>query len=159
MNLTQNTQEIEKMLDNEFASLQQNIINTHEQAGQVATGKTRSALEHSVSGLSGILLGAPWTFTLERGRGPAKSGNSQGAFLENLKQWIVAKGIPYNDNEDLERLAKFFKWYINKFGTNLWRKGGRQDIFTPAIKEFSNNVANGVANIYVDEVTNNLTFR
>ncbi|MDR1197746.1 MAG: hypothetical protein LBK94_01865, partial [Prevotellaceae bacterium] len=154
--LIETTEQISRMLDSELARLQQGIITAHEQAGQVATGRTKAMLEHNVSGMSGVLLGAPWTFTLERGRGPAHGGNSKGAFLENLKQWIVAKGIPYKDNADLERLANFFRWHINKFGTRLWQSGGRQDIFTPAINEFSDNVANGVASIYVEEIISNL---
>ena len=156
MNLTQTTDEIEKMLNTELATLQQNIITAHEQAGQVATGKTKQALEHNVSGFSGVLLGAPWTFTLERGRGPARGESSNGAFLKALKEWIVAKGLTFTDEKDLHRLANFLRWRINKFGTTLFQRGGRQDIFTPAIQEFGDNVAKGVGNIYVEEIISTL---
>jgi hypothetical protein len=144
---------ITQLLDTGLSKLKRDIIRNMEQSGQSATGTTAKALEHSVSRFHGMLEGAPWTFTLEKGRGSAKRNTGQKAeFVENLKRWIAAKGIPVSSQEDLERLANFFRWYINKFGTKLFREGGRKDIFTPAINEFSDNLAENLSSLYVEEI-------
>ena len=134
-----NAQEI---IQTEFNALRTDIINRMTSAGQMATGRTaRKFTVENVSDSHGELWGAMWTFSLEKGRGPAKGkGNSSGDFVANLKLWIVAKGIQVKDEKDLDRLAKFFAWYINKFGTGLFRRGGRTDIYTPAIDQFMKNI-------------------
>jgi hypothetical protein len=150
--LTKSTEDIEKMLDSELILLKENIIKAHEQAGQKTTGRTVAMLEEHVLGMSGELLGAPWTFTLERGRGAAQGGSSNGAFLQALKEWIVAKGLEFKDEKDLHRLANFLRWRINTVGTRLFQSGGRKDIFTPAIEEFGNNITEKVGSIYSEEI-------
>ena len=95
--------------------------------------------------------------TLEKGRGSAKgkgSGNSD--FLQNLKEWIVARNISYKDEKDLERLAKFLKWYINKNGTKLFRSGKTQDIFTTPIKDFTERISLRISSFYEKDIQNNI---
>ena len=157
MSISNIDNEVTKLLDDGLSKLKEDIIANIERAGKSATGTTVKALEHSVSGFRGMLEGAPWTFTLERGRGKAKRNTGQKKeFIEGLKRWIVARGIPVNSQEDLERLAKFFRWYINEHGTKLFREKGRKDIFTPPINEFTDSLSENLSNLYVEEIISTL---
>lgn len=133
----------DEIIRTELEALKTSIINRSRAAGQRATGKTEALFEvKGVTDEHGEFWGALWTYTLEKGRAPSsgKGTSSGGDFVKNLKEWIVVRGIPYKDERDLERLAKFFAWYVNKFGTKLYKAGGRTDIYTPPIEQFLKNV-------------------
>ena len=150
---------VSDILNQEFETLLSDVVARHEQAGQVATGKTRASFSHSLTGAqSGVFEGAFYSGALERGRGPARGGGGGNSdFLDNLKQWIVAKGLNYGGNEKgLERLAKFFRWYINKNGTKLFRSGQTEDILSTPINDFSERVSNRVGALFANEITNDI---
>jgi len=150
--------EIPKILNEEFASLEYEIKQRHIQAGQNVTGHTLSLYSYTVNGFHGYLEGAAYVGTLERGRGPAKGGNSNNTdFLDNLKQWIVSRGLDYGDSpEGLERLAKFLKWYINKNGNKLFRSGQTEDIFSTPINDFIERVSTRLSDLYLLDIDNKI---
>lgn len=149
---------IPDILNEEFARLEADIKQRHNQAGQNVTGKTLSAYSYTVNGFHGYLEGAAYVGTLERGRGPAKRGGiGNSDFLDNLKQWIQARGLDYGDSpEGLERLAKFLKWYINKNGNKLFRSGQHEDILTTPINEFIDRVFKRVSEVFMLDVENKI---
>ena len=134
---------VKDILKDELGRLQSDIIKRHEQSGQVATGRTKASFSNYLtSENSGVLEGAMYAGTLERGRGAAKGkGSGQSNFLQNLKEWIVVRGLEYKDEADLERLAKFLKWWINKNGTKLFSSGKTIDIFTTPLNEFTERLS------------------
>lgn len=150
--------DIEEILKEELGFLENDITKRIKDSGQVATGKTIQSFEHYLSAKNkGELSGAMYSGTLERGRGPATgkgSGNSD--FLANLKEWIQVRGLQYKDEADLERLAKFLKWWINKNGTKLFRSGKTIDIFTTPISDFTSRLSERISNAYTEDIENDI---
>ncbi len=146
---------VSDLLYNELQQLRQDIVSGLEQAGKTATGSTAAAIQVVVNGEGAQLQAPSHLLTLENGRGPARGSSSdKQQFINNLKTWIVAKGISYKDENDLQRLAGFFRWYINKFGTKQYRQGQQYDIITPAIERFKEKVNSKIADLHSAEVAN-----
>lgn len=146
---------INQLLENEINLFRQDIVTTLQQAGKTATGHTTNAIQTSTRDKHATLEAPSYLFTLENGRGPARGSNSsKQQFIENLKEWIVAKGISYKDENDLQRLAGFFRWYINKFGTKQFRQGSRQDIITSAIDKLTQSVNEKIPKVYTNGLAN-----
>ncbi len=147
------TEQVNGVLRSELVQLRQSIIGRLEQAGKTATGATAAAIQVLEGGDGPYLQLPSYIFTLESGRAPASNGSGdKQRFIDNLKAWIVAKGISYKDEADLQRLAGFFRWYINKFGTKQYRQGGRNDIITSALERFKESVGGKVAEVYAKEL-------
>jgi hypothetical protein len=100
--------------------------------GQVATGDTIAALQKESTPTSLIVKGAPYIMALETGRKPRESTQNSG-LASKLERWIVAKGV--NIRRSVEEDARSLAWFINKFGTKLFREGGRKDVITPALSQ------------------------
>ena len=80
------------------------------------------------------LFGRPFFNTVETGRKPTPNKKPSREFIENLKPWAAARGIP-------ESKVWAIATVINRRGTNLWLDGGRDDIKGPAIDNFINSVS------------------
>lgn len=121
-----------------FAEFGANSVNEIRQnikkAGKQATGKTARALSYTATARSLQVSGPAWVWTLETGRGPY-SGGQKGGFAKRLEEWMVAKGVKPFEGKTLSETARFLAWYINKFGSKLYRQGGRTDIITPVLDE------------------------
>ena len=152
--------EISQLLEQELQLLHNKILSNAQVAGKKVTGKTIASLESLVvkksDSVNATISAAPWFFTLEHGRGPAKGKASGSDFLQNLKSWIQTKGIPVADDNELERLAKFLKWRINTSGTRQYRQGAKTDIYTQAIDDFKNNIPQKVKELYINQIKNML---
>lgn len=79
------------------------------------------------------LFGRPFFMTVQTGRRPTPDKKPSREMIDNLKEWVNARGL---DESAVWAIAT----NINKRGTELWRLGGRDDITTPAVDEFANNV-------------------
>lgn len=111
---------------------EEEIIRNHERAGQVASGKTKDSIQVKMREDGGSLVGASYIYVLEKGRG--KSKKSQGGVLKNnIKNWILAKGITPSGKVSLDDLAYLITRKIHEDGTQLWRNGGRSDIYSNVI--------------------------
>lgn len=80
------------------------------------------------------LIGRPFFMSVETGRRPTPGKKPSREFIENLKPWMEERGI------DLSQVWAIANT-INRKGTRLWLDGGRADIVTSAIDEYTNNVA------------------
>jgi len=146
-------EEIETILQEELEALKDDIIKRHENAKQVASGKTRDAFEIEVDRLHGILLGAPYSAVLERGRKPGKVPYK---FYEILKKWAEVKGITFETETDLNRWAYFTSKKIEREGTKLYQSGNNEDIFTTAVIEFEERLNNKIGGIFAAEIQNSI---
>ena len=144
--------QIAKTLAQELRRLENIIRNNLVKGGISATGTTQSLLNYGVNGSYGYLVGAAWMSTLETGRGPAKGGGTGGDFIERLKRWILAKGLQYEGANDLDRLARFFHWYINKYGSKMFRLKQTRDVYSSAIDQFEVRVVTALADVALAEV-------
>lgn len=144
---------IEIILAQELELLRDDITSRHEIAGQNVTGETIRSLEVITNAHTGRLLGATYLGVLEQGREPGKVPR---IFVEILKMWIVAKGLSFTDENDLTRFANAIKWNTIKHGSYLYRSGGRNDVYTPAIEDFQNRLAGRIVMYFETEIKNEI---
>lgn len=129
------------------------------QAGQVATGRTLSALEVRMKAegqeIIGQIWGRPFTGALETGSRPArKKGTPQAkaAMERSIKEWCAIRGLTAGmTDKQAENFARWLAWYIKRYGTKLYRQGGRRDIITPAI-EATKKVLDERLGMYFDKL-------
>ena len=117
--------------------------------GTTATGKTSQSLRFEIS-QEGTktrlkLFGRPFFMTVETGRKATPNKKPSREFIENLKPWAEARGIP-------EGAVWAIATKINKLGTNLFRAGGREDIVEPPVDTFINNVSQQLLDSKADEL-------
>ncbi len=146
---------IPDILQEELNQLRTDIIFRHEQAGQVATGKTREALQIQIPNqMTGQLVGFAYSGVLERGR---KQGGVPRDFIDILKRWAAAKGISFSDEKQFNLWANAVKWKIIREGTKLYRGGQREDIFTTPYEELNIRLSARISTYFENEI-NNLIF-
>lgn len=112
------------------------------QAGQVATGRTLRALEVRMKAegqeIIGQIWGRPFTGALETGSRPARregTAQTKAAMVRAIKEWCAIRGLTAGmTDQQAENFARWLSWYIKRYGTKLYRQGGRRDIITPAIE-------------------------
>lgn len=133
---------LEVILAQELDRCVQDIKRRHIAAGQRVTGKTMNALEVRIKregeSIIGEIWGRPFTGALETGSRPARrKGTAQGKLdmVAGMKEWVHIRGLDAGMTEkQSENLAKYLSWYIKRYGSSLWRQGGRRDIITPAVE-------------------------
>ena len=145
--------DVQQILNEEMQVLEADIILRHEQAGQVASGKTKASFELKISPFTGQLLGANYVGVLERGRKP---GGLPKDFIDILQRWATAKGISFSDEKQFNRWANAVKWKIIREGSKLYRSGQKQDIFETPIANFQDRFSNRIVNYYQNEIANEI---
>jgi len=131
-----------RILDDALRTCVDDIKRRHVQAGQKATGKTMNALEVRMRQEGAAIIGEIWGFDYtgawETGSRPARrkgTDEERRAMVRNLKEWATVRGLTVGmTDKQAENLAKYLAWYIKRYGSKLWREGGRRDIITPAIE-------------------------
>lgn len=146
--------ELSKILNDEFTVLKSEIAANLRRAGH--SDKSVEKIEMKTGETDAEIIIPDEIKYAETGRGPAKGGNSNGIFLQNLKDWIKAKGLNVKDDAEAERLAAFLKWRINKFGTKQWQQGRRYDIYTSAVRNFEQRVADRLAQESLQQLINEI---
>lgn len=145
---------VTEILHEELDTLLRDIIARHEEAGQVASGTTRDSFEVAIDGLHGRIMGNRWPApVLETGR---KGGKVPYGFKNIIREWIVAKGLRFKDDKQLDRWAAAIAWKIAREGTQLYRAGAPKDIFETPIAEFTQRLSERIAVFYAAEVVNNI---
>lgn len=106
-------------------SIRQNLQAT----GTNATGSTARSLRFEVKTEGAVqtlrVLGRPYFMTVETGRKPTPDYKPSYEFVASIRQWMAAKGKEGNPYA--------VALNIHKKGTELYRKGGRQDIVSNVI--------------------------
>lgn len=123
------------------------------QQGRNASGKSVASLEVSVNESGGTLEGASSFLSMEYGRGPGKVPYN---FTDIIKDWIVAKGISYQDlipkngtpEQGLKRLSGAIAYSIMKNGTKLHRDRGYNDIYDTVMQEELEKMADETMGIF-----------
>lgn len=113
---------VEEICDN----IKQNI----KDAGKHVTGELsdspRPKVTGSVDNISIEIEVAPFFGTIETGRKPTPGIKPSKEMIDNLEDYAEAKGM-----SDPESAAWAMGVSIQERGTQLWRDGGRDDIFSP----------------------------
>lgn len=144
---------IDTILREELEQLKNEIILRHEQAGQVASKKTRASFSVEVSGNRGELWGNSYVGVLETGRKPGKVPYR---FSDIIKRWAITKGLTFSNEKDLNRFAYFVSQKIATEGTKLYRSGMREDIFETPISQFTERISQRFYTAYSKEIENQI---
>ena len=145
--------QVSDILRSELEHLKADIIRRHEEAGQVASGRTRASFEVRVSDSNGQLLGNSYVGVLERGR---RAGKVPYDFKDILLRWAEAKGIFFANNTDAKRWAWFVTQKIRQEGTTLYRSGQTVDVFTTPITDFTERLSKQLTAEYRSEIINSI---
>lgn len=142
-----------ELVSSELEALKQRIIENHRSAGQVASGRTIASLKVEITEDGGVLWGRSAFGTLETGR---KGGKVPAGFWKIIRQWMDDKGIQV---EKPDSFAYLVSRKIAKEGTQLFRNGGRSDIYSPEVKDTVDRVSDGIGILFGSEVEHiNLNF-
>jgi len=109
------------------------------QKDYVVSGQTRDSIRQETSKKGFKIFGASYINSLESGR-PPRENNQETDFLERLIRWVEGRGLAFGD--DAIRLARQFRYLINRFGTRLYRS---QD------PRFSGNQSGLISDVINDE--------
>ena len=154
-----------EILNEKLRQLADAIRANHEAAGQVASGRMRDSIRDVVLHDNKIFIGfveaLDYVEALERGNAPwedipireAKDGHYYayvpGWFAEAIGQWMLDKGI----EETKERNRWSVAWCIIHFGTQLFQDGGRTDIYSDLVEQYSEEIANDIMKEYDTIIT------
>lgn len=141
-----------KVVSEELQALRQKIIDNHLKAGQKASGKTIASLRVEVDADGGTLFGRKAFGTLETGR---RGGRVPKGFYYIIQQWMKDKGIQV---EKPKTFAYFVARKIAREGTQLYRQGGRSDIYSNEIPKTTESVLSritGLLSASVDSININ----
>lgn len=142
-----------ELVASELEALKQRIIENHRNAGQVASGRTIASLKVEITEDGGVLWGRSAFGTLETGQ---KGGKVPAGFWKIIRQWMDDKGIQV---EKPDSFAYLVARKIAKEGTQLFRNGGRSDIYSPEVKDTVERVSDGIGILFGSEVEHiNLNF-
>lgn len=122
----------QEILRNSLIQLKDKIIANSDRAGQRASGKTAESFEVRTTENTGELWARTYIGVLETGR---KKGGMPP--MKNIREWIEAKGIQPRKKISLNSLAFLIVRKISEEGSELYRKGGRTDIYTSEIEPFT----------------------
>lgn len=139
-------QDAKRIVSEELQSLRQRIIDNHLKAGQKASGRTIASLRVDVGDDGGTLFGRKAFGTLETGR---RGGRVPKGFYQIILQWVKDKGIQV---EKPKTFAYFVARKIAKEGTQLYRQGGRSDIYSNEIPKTTESVLNRITGLLGAEV-------
>lgn len=153
------------VLREELEKLKQAIIKNHFAAGQRASGRTAASLRIEANETEGILWGRAPFGTLETGR---QAGKVPANFRSIIRQWMQDKGIkarpmPYKTDRPHKytaeergelSLAFLIARKIEREGTSLFRKGGRNDIYTNVIPLAKERILMRITSLLKTEIKN-----
>lgn len=103
--------------------------------GTTASGKTKESLELVLTDTGFQILGRQYFRSVEEGR---PSGGIPNNMTQIIRQWMEDKGIAsqFGNTESEKRSAAYLiGQFIKENGTQLYREGGRDDIYTSVITE------------------------
>ena len=147
--------DIKQTIEYELTSLKQRIIENHIRAGQKASGKTIESMQVVVEQLGddyvGTLYGRQFFGNLETGNKPWKNQPMRVPrfFHDIIQEWIEAKGLSLN--------AWAVSYKIIHEGTQLYRQGGRDDIFSNEIQKTIDSLGKGLIALYDMQITEMIT--
>lgn len=116
----------------------ENIANN----GQTASGRTARSLEVVDENDSIALYGRKAFGTMETGR---KGGRVPRNFSDILYQWSLDKGIAFYDERERRSFAYLLAKKIQKEGTELFREGGRADVYSNEIQQTVENITQRIS--------------
>jgi len=148
---------VRDIVESHLNAIKDGIAERMAQHGRNASGRTVRSMVVQASDTGGYLEGAGQFRYLEQGRGPGKVPKG---FRDIIKEWIIAKGISYQDmipkngtpDQGLARLSGAIAHSIMTKGTKLYRDHGYDNIFSELIEKESELLAKEASGIFETEI-------
>ena len=148
---------VRNIVSSHLNAIKDGIALRMEQMGRNASGSTVRSMVVNTSDSGGTLEGSKSFMYLEHGRGPGKVPKG---FYEIIKDWVVAKGISYQDmipkngtpEQGLARLSGAIAHSIITKGTRLYRDNEYNDIYSSLIEQEVALLSKEAAGIFETEV-------
>lgn len=139
--------------------------------GTRASGRTQASIRVEVSADTGTIYGRQAFSVLQTGR---RGGKVPHGFVDMMKDWIRDKGIRTTPIQYVRRpsakwqpkytpeqrgvnaAAGAIAYKIRTQGTSLYRKGGREDIYTEPIEKAVQGIKDDLKDAYVAEIVKDL---
>lgn len=160
---------IEEMMHKTLDDCVADIKRRSTQAGQVASGRTLASLEVRLrregESIIGEIWGRPFTGALETGSRPASRASrnpklTRKVMAVDLAEWMRIRGLTNGlTDEQRKHAAEHLAWYIRKYGSALYRKGGRRDIITPAVEATKNELTERLGAYYEQLLTSDINVK
>lgn len=144
------TAEVRQILLEELEDLRKRITENMAGADLIVTGRTRDSMNASVQGNAGTLTGRQAFATLEKGSRPwsRRPKYVPRFFADLIGEWIDKRGLSLN------------KWAVARTiidqGSRLYRKGGRNDVYSPELQKTIDKIGQRVVEHYAVLVTDRL---
>jgi hypothetical protein len=143
-----------QILQEELNRLKEDIIFQQKEVNAWASGETAKGYSVKVENdFSGALEGYSYAGVLARGRRPGKVPYH---FNEIIKRWILAKGLQYKDERDLNRMASSIAWVIHMKGSQLHRNGYELDVFDTPLRNFTERMGERLSTMYREQIINEI---
>ena len=139
--------EIKKILSEELEKLKGRIIENHIRAGQRASGRTIKSMHVSVDDNHAILFGRKAFSVLETGRRPGKVPKG---FYHIILQWVEDKKIKVKKPKSFAYLVAR---KIAREGTELYRYGSTEDIYSSNVEKAIMEIMNRTFGIFMNDIT------
>ena len=143
--------ETREIIESRLRELMQEVKDNHINAGQRASGKTIESLKIESDENSVGLLGRKYFGVLETGRKPGKVPKG---FYETILKWAKSKSIDFESETKMKTFAYFVSKKIAEEGTKLFRKGGRNDIYSIAVERAKKDINTAIGRMAIESVTN-----
>lgn len=148
---------VRNIVSSHLNAIKDGIALRMEQMGRNASGSTVRSMVVNTSDSGGTLEGSKSFMYLEHGRGPGKVPKG---FYEIIKDWVIAKGISYQDmipkngtpEQGLARLSGAIAHSIITKGTRLYRDNEYNDIYSSLIEHEVELLSKEAAGIFETEV-------
>lgn len=148
---------VRNIVSSHLNAIKDGIALRMEQMGRNASGSTVRSMVVNTSDSGGTLEGSKSFMYLEHGRGPGKVPKG---FYEIIKDWVIAKGISYQDmipkngtpEQGLARLSGAIAHSIITKGTRLYRDNEYNDIYSSLIEQEVELLSKEAAGIFETEV-------
>lgn len=144
------TAEVRQILLEELEDLRKRITDNMAGADLIVTGRTRDSMTASVQGNAGTLTGRQAFATLEKGSRPwsRRPKYVPRFFADLIGEWIDKRGLSLN------------KWAVARTiidqGSRLYRRGGRNDVYSPELQKTIDKIGQRVVEHYAVLVTDRL---
>lgn len=143
-----------KIVAEGLRELAQRIADNIARNGQTASGKTARSLEVVDEGSYVTLYGRRAFRTIETGTPPLGDKISLNSFAGILYRWSQDKGIVFADENERWSFAYAVAKKIKASGSNLFRRGGRDDVYSNEIPKAVEDIRTRLTNalkLYVEE--------
>lgn len=134
--------------NNFIAKIRQNLASTKTDATMESSKSLRYEITEQGTTLKNTIYAKPYFAVVETGRKPTPDKKPSRDMINNISKWVEVRGKP-------ENMVWAIAVSIQKKGTNLFRSGGRTDIYSDLIPGYVDTILTEVTKSMADTLFKN----